>query len=77
MKLELSKSILESISNRVNTDIFTFSDIENIYKIENVQEKLYNRLYKNYQDLTPPQFDLDTFRFTYKILCQNSGVNYR
>lgn len=74
MKLELSKSILESISNRVNTDIFTFSDIENIYKIENVQEKLYNRLYKNYQDLTPPQFDLDTFRFTYKILCQNSGV---
>lgn len=74
MKLELSKSILESISSRVNNDIFTFSDIENTYKIENVQEKLYNRLYKNYQDLTPPQFDLDTFRFTYKILCQNSGV---
>lgn len=74
MKLELSKSILESISSRVNNDIFTFDDVENEYKLDNIQEKLYNRLYKNYQDLTPPQFDLDTFRFTYKILCQNSGV---
>lgn len=74
MKLELSKSILESISSRVNNDIFTFDDVESEYKLDNIQEKLYNRLYKNYQDLTPPQFDLDTFRFTYKILCQNSGV---
>ena len=74
MKLELSKSILESISSRVNNDIFTFDDVESEYKFDNIQEKLYNRLYKNYQDLTPPQFDLDTFRFTYKILCQNSGV---
>ena len=46
MKLELSKSILESISSRVNNDIFTFDDVESEYKFDNIQEKLYNRLYK-------------------------------
>ena len=42
MKLELSKSILESISSRVNNDIFTFDDVESEYKFDNIQEKLYN-----------------------------------
>lgn len=74
-KAKLSKPELEELSGRVNVDIFTFEDVNSAYGWEDSQKRLYNRLYVNYSDLTPPQYDLDTFRSIYKILCQNSGVN--
>lgn len=73
-KTLLNKEYINTIFNYIkdNSDI-TFDDIITEFGI--TQHKLYNRLYSNYNDLIPPQSDLDNYRKLYKLVCENSNVN--